>query len=106
MYLFRELFPNLINILGQFWRGIHRKYVVKTARLDARQMEYIVKGKANGGRSSTVISQELGMEDYEMRKIVRRHSSMVLMPSLCWVRCHLPQMMAPGSMGSVDQGHR
>ncbi|MDG7036663.1 MAG: hypothetical protein JRN37_08230 [Nitrososphaerota archaeon] len=65
-----------------------------------------MRGKSNRGRSSTAISQELGMEDYEMRKIVRRHPSMVFIPSLCWVRCHLPQTMAPGSMGSVDQGHR
>jgi hypothetical protein len=40
-------------------------------------------------------------EDYEMRKIVRRHLEMVLTHSLCWVRCRLPQRMAPGSTGSV-----
>ena len=49
--------------------------------------------------------QELGMEDYEMRKIegVRRHLEMVLIAHTFLVlgRCHLLQMMDPGSMGSV-----
>ena len=84
MYLFRELFPNLIkhNILGQFWRGIYRKYVVKMTKLDAKKMEYIVREKANKGRGSIVISQELGISKRRVDQVYRYYADNGYIPSL------------------------
>jgi hypothetical protein len=84
--LFRELFPNLIkhnNILGRFWRGIYRKYnIEKMTKLDTRQMEYIMREKANKGRGSVVISQELDISKRRVDQVYRYYADDGYIPSL------------------------
>ncbi|MDG7044692.1 MAG: transposase [Nitrososphaerota archaeon] len=70
------------NILGQFWRGIYRKYIAKMTKLDARQMEYIVREKASKGKSSVVISQALGISKRRVDQVYRYYTDNGCIPSL------------------------
>ena len=68
--------------MGQFWRGIYRKYVVKMTKLDARRMEYIVREKAGKGKSSVVISQALGISKRRVDQVYRYYTDNGCIPSL------------------------
>ncbi|MEM4092645.1 MAG: hypothetical protein QW837_06310 [Conexivisphaerales archaeon] len=82
--LFRQLFPKLIKryILGQFWKGIYKKYVVNMTKLDARRMEYIVREKADKGKSSVVIPQALGISKRRVDQVYHYYTDNGCIPSL------------------------
>ena len=51
-------------------------------KLDAKKMEYIVREKANKGRGSVVISQELGISKRRVDQVYRYYADNGYIPSL------------------------